>query len=165
MDNTSDTAPGPARPHAMARTVLLYLGLVGIPALGVAAILRAGRSITPPISVGGRWAIEADAAAATALPDLAKGADGSAPALVIVQSGVRLAMTLGPSGLATSTARLDGNRLTAALAKGGTAQLALDGTVTKASGSPRLTGELRRLDCSSCPGVDFSAERVAGPHG
>ena len=149
----------------MARTALLYLGLVGIPALGVAGILRAGRDITPPISVGGKWSIATDPVSASNVPDLAQATDGSAPTLVIVQSGVRLAVNLGDSGLATSTARLDGDRLIAALAHGESARLALDGRVTKDGATPRLVGNARRLDCDTCPAVPFTAERVTGPRG
>jgi hypothetical protein len=42
------------------RLILEYAVLVGIPLLGVAAILRLGQNVTAPPSIGGMWRIEAD---------------------------------------------------------------------------------------------------------
>lgn len=43
----------------MIRSVLLYLVLVGLPVVGVTAVLRAGRELKPPTSFGGSWRVEA----------------------------------------------------------------------------------------------------------
>lgn len=163
------TIPLPADSHPATRhwgrTALLYLGLVGLPAVGVAGIVRLGDTLTPPLSVGGRWTLAAAPAAVAAIPELANGADGGAPTLVIVQSGVRLAVNLGDAGPSTANATIEGNRLRAALARNGEPRLAIDGLVTKEGATPRLAGELRRGDCPTCPAVSFTAERVAGPRG
>lgn len=165
MNAASQATPERA-PRHWRRTAILYLGLVGLPALGVGVIIRTGRDLTPPISVGGRWAVSAAPAAGADIPELASppGTPGQHP-LVIVQSGVRLDVSLGEHGLATPTGHLDGDHLQATLATGGEAKVALSATVTRDGVERQLAGELRRVDCESCPPVPFTAARTAGPRG
>jgi hypothetical protein len=40
------------------KSFFLYLILVGLPVLGVSAVIRAGQEIEPPASFGGGWEIE-----------------------------------------------------------------------------------------------------------
>lgn len=165
MNAASQATPERA-PRHWRRTALLYLGLVGLPGLGVGLIIHAGRNLTPPISVGGRWTVSAAPAAAADIPELTTphGAPGQHP-LVIVQSGVRLDVSLGEAGLATTAGSLAGNRMQATLATGGEAKVALSATVTRDGVERQLAGELRRVDCESCPPVPFTAARTAGPRG
>ncbi len=165
MNATNQTSPGRA-PRHWRRTGLLYLGLVGLPGVGVGVIIQAGRDLTPPISVGGRWTVSAAPVAGADLPELTSppSAPGQHP-LVIVQSGVRLDVSLGENGLATTTGSLEGNRMQATLGAGGKAKVALSATVTRDGVGRQLAGELRRVDCESCPAVPFTAARAAGPRG
>ena len=77
----------PPLPRAL-RTAALYLALVGLPALGVAATLRVGSRIDAPPSVGGTWRV---------VPP-ADGCALAAGALEIHQSGARLEGRYVPAG-------------------------------------------------------------------
>lgn len=55
----------------MIRSVILYLVLVGLPAIGLSAVLNIGRQLVPPASFGGSWRVEAwpDSVCLDANPD------------------------------------------------------------------------------------------------
>jgi hypothetical protein len=73
----------------------VYLLLVGVPLLGVIAVLHLGRAITPTMSVGGRWRIDAQGQLAPALA-CATDSPGNEPVpMDISQSGRELSFVLG----------------------------------------------------------------------
>lgn len=171
---TSPTAP-PAPPrHGWVRSLVLYAGLVGLPSLGVAGIVRVGERITPPLSVGGRWDVTvaprspADAACAGPL------AGGTPTALVVAQSGGRVTVALGEPTQATGDGALAGVRLAATLAAApnGTVHadgcdastpLVLSASIDGDGSARRMTGELARPGCASCAPVPFHAARSVEP--
>ncbi|HYH79344.1 MAG TPA: hypothetical protein VEX86_06095 [Longimicrobium sp.] len=73
------------------KTLAIYAVLVGLPLLGLAAILRAGGRLHAPPPVTGEWRIEGAAVAA--------GTDTAVQALAISQSGVYLDVALGSLSL------------------------------------------------------------------
>lgn len=74
------------------KSVLLYLLLVGLPVLGVSAVLQAGRKLTPPVSFSGSWRVEAWPDSACLITD-----DPDTLQVVVEQSGpaVRIIFSRG----------------------------------------------------------------------
>lgn len=84
---------------AVFRAILHYAVLVGLPFLGVLAVMQVGAGITPPASIRGKWILNADLEAneGTACADHLAGFVEDA--LTIAQSGVFLEVHLpNPSG-------------------------------------------------------------------
>jgi len=76
------------------RFVLLYAALVGLPLLGILAILRAGQNLTPPRAVAGVWKIESSLSAPQAGACLAAWNESDRPQMVVSQSGPHLQVIL-----------------------------------------------------------------------
>ena len=70
-----------------------YVCLVGLPLLGLLGILRAGRHLTPPISVAGTWTLDADSSAVPVGHCTQLLANVLHGAVDISQSGDRLLLT------------------------------------------------------------------------
>ena len=147
------------------RSLLLYLLLVGIPAAGVAGILRAGAGLEAPASVGGQWTLDVVPPAADPRCELTSGA------LVISQSGVHLDAALRPSG-----ARLRGEmrgdtielvspvRADVTDGRGGcdaAAGVRLEAVADGADRPAALRGTLRFAGCAACAPLAFTATRQA----
>ena len=93
---THPSVEGPApRQARWLRSLALYAGLVGVPSLGVAGIIRVGERITPPMAVGGRWNVTFAADAAVAPGCFAVDAAAQPIPLTIVQSGTHVTSTIG----------------------------------------------------------------------
>lgn len=131
------------------KTVLLYLLLVGIPAYGVATIIRLGERIRPPLSVGGIWRLDAVSDAACAgrpLPDsLVATIDQSGPHL-----RVHLNRLANPLEGELTGSRFDVTDGTLRI----TAQLPLD------TGLHVLTGSIAGLTCAGGMPVPVTGQRV-----
>jgi hypothetical protein len=128
------------------RTMVLYVGLVGVPLAGLVGVLRAGVGLAAPPAIGGAWVVEVGAC-----PGLER--------LEIDQSGRFLRARAGG---AASDAQLDGARITATLrpAEGPCAgqTIALHGRFTE----DVLTGTLRSEACTCAPSAgprSFRARR------
>ncbi|PAP77102.1 hypothetical protein [Rubrivirga marina] len=78
----------PASGRRALRTAALYVVLVGVPALGVAATIHVGQNLEAPPSVGGAWAVAPDA----------EGCARAAGALVVEQSGPQIEAVYTPEG-------------------------------------------------------------------
>lgn len=90
------------------RSILVYLVLVGLPVLGVAAVLRAGRELRAAPFVGGRWRVEL-------LPDPACGVPSSDSAhLEIVQTGRRVELVVDGPAATRLHGQADGRTIRAA---------------------------------------------------
>src|SRR5215472_8504578 len=74
--------------------VFAYVCLVGLPLLGLLGILRAGRHLTPPISMAGTWTLDADFSAVPVGHCTQVLANVLHGAVDISQSGDRLLLTL-----------------------------------------------------------------------
>ena len=153
--------------HTSRNFVVAYILLVGLPLLGLAGVLRSGRSLTAPISVDGVWKIEADAARLAALScDKSVSAFSS---VAISQSGNSLVLTLNNPSKTTAAGTLDGKSLKAAIVPArdaasksgcqGDRPLMLAATVDPSTEPKSLTGLLSEDGCPSCAPVAFHAVR------
>jgi hypothetical protein len=149
--------------------VVAYILLVGLPLLGLAAVLRVGRSISPPISIDGNWRIEADASRLSTQPcgkTLSSFANGS---LGISQSGKTLVLTFDNASRTSAMGSLDGNVIKVSSvplrdsagdpACGGNQSPTLTATVDAKTEPKSLTGTLSVSGCASCAPVTFRAVR------
>ena len=169
--------PAPAGRSRAARTVLLYLVLVGLPLAGLLGILRVGRALTPPPPIGGEWVVET--ALPAGLPESCAARLRPAarqPALTLSQSGIYLSLTLrGEKGAATLDGRLREDSLFASAeprartASRGAECEALDGLRLDAAlqhspgGAARLNGTLAVPGCGGCAPARFTAVRASAP--
>lgn len=150
--------------------MLLYLALVGVPLLGLLGILRIGRGITPPASVGGVWGIETAPASAAPCPGLLPRSENAV--LRISQSGphvgiemvggeVRLRGEIRGSVLTASTLAPTGPERIPACSP--TAPLHLAATLHRGGGVDRLAGRIEAPGCPRCPALPFRATRRRAP--
>lgn len=152
-------APGTSgRPSAF-RTLALYTGLVGIPALGLVAVLNVGRQLHAPPSVGGAWLVGSVSGGAGECGTLSRGA-----AVAVSQSGVYVTVTLGggddPLSVAT---RLDGDSLTGTVPANAACPLLADArlmaTVDRTSTPHRLAARVVPADGRGAA-LGFTATRL-----
>lgn len=157
--------------------ITAYLLMVGIPLLGLVGILRVGSHLTAPLSVGGRWNVEADFKSLASSPCGAVLASAEQPRLRIVQSGRDLILTLNNGLRTTVPATLDGSTLTTGTASpdavqrvaavipgcSGPESIYLDGTVSRQGSQEFLTGQVILKTCPECAPVQFYAVRMVPP--
>src|SRR5437660_12104382 len=100
--------------HTNRNFVIAYILLVGLPLLGLAGVLKSGRSLNAPFSVDGAWKIDAGAINASAAPcgDFLSSVSNSP--VSISQSGTSLVINLG--GGKTTTGTLAGKTIKAQFA-------------------------------------------------
>lgn len=154
------------------KLLIVYLCLVGIPLLGLLAILRAGERLTPPTSLGGSWKLEADftSLASQACRDLLFGI--KQPFLIISQSGPSIALTLNNSErtilpgtvengslFAGSTPANDDGPISADCVDPHAIRVRAE--IAKEAGHRILIGTLTIAGCEPCVPVPFRAERVS----
>lgn len=97
---------GGYHPPPVVRHAFIYFVLVGLPLLGVLAILHYGSSLTPVPSVGGQWHLQHDAEVGRRRLERLLSDD---PALVIVQSGPHLDVQPADPRQSHGRGRLDGD--------------------------------------------------------
>lgn len=149
------------------RLILLYLFLVGMPILGVLAILRLGENLTPPVSVGGAWNIEISSQTGDNLACSNPLMSSQQPILTISQSGPRLLLIfndparttlIGEIHEATITARTPGHGANATADE--TARLYLEARVDRQTEPDRLQGTFAfSSQCSLQTMMSFTALR------
>jgi hypothetical protein len=158
--------------HRSRNFVVAYILLVGLPLLGLAGVLRSGRSLTAPISVDGVWKIEADAGRLATLA-CDKSLSFSSSSVVISQSGKSLVLTFNNASKTVSSGVLEGKNLKASVvlerdpsSKSGcgddqalTLTLTLTARVDPKSEPRSMTGLLSVNACTSCVPVEFHAVR------
>jgi hypothetical protein len=168
-DNASLDKVEPAR---MSRTnrnfAFAYTFLVILPLVGLAGILKTGRSLTAPVSIDGIWNLHVDSAQLNSLPCGQTLAAIPDQAISISQSGRSFVLSLpgGPKVIGSGT--LDGTTLHASLTPppkssgsgcDGGYQLSLLATVDRQADSRSLAGTLSVTNCPTCASVGFQAER------
>jgi len=152
------------------KLIVAYLILVGLPLLALLAILRGGERLTPPVSVGGAWNIDADfsALASTACKNLMLGV--KQPLLSISQSGPSLALTFNNSQRTTLAGTINDTKLSTepehsdASTVGNCVDpraIRVVAQVAKQAGQRILTGTLSLMDCAECAPIRFRATRQA----
>lgn len=147
--------------------IIAYILLVGLPLLGLAGALRAGRALAAPVSIDGTWNVDADSihtrgeACKKALSSV------SIPGFVISQSGKSLTLTLGNSAKTSGDGILEGNHLKAPLgmtdasaASCAAGQPLLLTAVVDPKSEPRSLSAVVSVDgCASCAATEFHAIR------
>lgn len=157
---------------------LAYLGLVGIPVLVVAGVLRAGEGLTAPASVKGEWLLQFDSRTLEPGGCVPSFARQSKPSLMITQSGTHLLLRLGDEQKTVAAGVLEGAVLSSREVLVGLdvhrgnpactvspARLALHAMLDRDSVPHRLRGEITNLDCQSCAAIPFQATRSLGQTG
>jgi hypothetical protein len=159
-----------AIPHPNRNFVIAYILLVGLPLLGLAGVLRSGRSLKAPFSVDGAWNVDAGAGHATAAPCEAFLSSVFNSQVSISQSGTSLVIGLAGK---TTTGTLSWRTIQAQFsgADNPTATDCSDrGLVLSAALDPlaeprTLSGRLSFEGCASCAPVEFHAVRQPRPAG
>jgi hypothetical protein len=126
-----------------------YLLMVGVPVLGLLGILRAGRGLSAPPSVGGEWALSADPTVNCANPP---GSLQRQLAWSISQSGTQALITLADGHATTLEATIDGATLTskspmgsiAATIAGSLDQRTIEGKITLVGCAPAAFRAVRQ---------------------
>jgi hypothetical protein len=157
------------------KLIIAYICLVGMPLLGLLGILRAGQQLTPPVSVGGAWSLEANfgALGSGSCTDLLTSV--SQPFLSIYQSGANLVFTLNNpqktalpgtiQGAELTMSRDDAPVSTATGACTNPQSIQLNGTVGNQGGQRVLKGILTIQGCAACQPILFRAVRQSGKGG
>jgi len=151
------------------KLIFAYILLVGIPLLGLLAILRAGERLTPPRYLGGAWTLEADF---TSLANQACRNLFSSlrqPFLSISQSGPALDLTLNNSQRTTLPGTLENSSLTVGVGRraspsaGGNCldpqAIWLRAEIAQQAGQRILIGTLGVAGCPGCSPIPFRAQR------
>jgi hypothetical protein len=155
--------------HPNRNFALAYILLVGLPIVGLVAVLRTGRTLKAPISVDGAWQLQADPVRLAALP-CGKALTDVDSALVISQSGSNFTLNISNVPKSRGFGVLGGRNLTASLTPGeewsaqtscAGNELALTATIDPNTAPHALTGTLSVKNCPSCDAVEFRATRQA----
>jgi hypothetical protein len=150
--------------------VFAYAFLVILPLVGLAGILKSGRSLTAPVSIDGLWILQVDPAQLDALPCGKVLAAIPEKAIVISQSGKSFVLSFPGGPKATASGTLDGTTLRATLSSPesssetsclGARQLSVLATVARRADASFLQGTLSVPNCLTCTSAGFHAERQA----
>lgn len=95
------------------KTVIEYLIMVGLPLIGVFALLQVGEQLTPPISVGGEWHLETESETVDQTSCWQLFTWPAQPAINISQSGLFLQQTLNDASQTVFSGELVGTAITA----------------------------------------------------
>jgi hypothetical protein len=162
-------------PASMSRSnrifVFAYALLVILPLVGLAGILKSGRSLTAPVSIDGVWLFQVDSAQLDSLPCGRVLATIPDKMIAISQSGRSFVISSHGGPRVTGSGTLDGSKLRASFIPppessfgsdcGGGRQLSLLATVDRKADSTSLVGTLWVTHCSTCASMAFRAERQA----
>lgn len=152
------------------KLVLAYVFLVGLPLLGLLGILRAGQHLSPPISVGGVWNLEADFSPLASAPCRQLLASVNQPFLSIAQSGTNLVFSLNtpqrtalPGTIQGTTLTMGSERARATEGANGNCgdpqTIYLKAVINRQGEERLLTGILGINGCEECVPVSFRAVR------
>lgn len=151
------------------KTAALYLFLVGVPLLGLFAVLRTGERLVPPHSVGGAWVLEDPSLSVTEHPCIRLEFDVERPALTIAQSGPRVVLTFNNTIYTVFIGQLRDSAITAR-----PQPLALDGpcadltlqlqpSAPTPDGRPRFAGSIHTPGCADCEPIPMAIRRRLTP--
>lgn len=145
-----------------------YLILVALPVLVFVGVLRSGRTLVAPVSVGGLWRIQANGENVVVLPcgEPLVVADSN---FTILQSGKNFTLNFDRSVMSSTSGTVEGTIIRATIlpaakwAKGTRCDLArvltLTATVDSRVNAHFLAGVLSVGDCPACALVHFRAVR------
>ena len=150
------------------RFLIAYLLLVGLPLLGLAGVLRAGHTLTAPLSADGEWKWAIDSGDVGFQPCAKAIASLRDSAMVISQSGREFVMNFDGGSGARGSGTIDGTALQAAISlpQSGEAECGSKGMIALAATidphEPRsMQGTFSIDGCSSCTPVKYHAIKQA----
>jgi len=140
--------------------IIAYILLVGLPLLGLAGVLKAGHTLSAPISVDGAWTLQTDTAMLCG-----QGLQNSV--LTISQSGKDLVVGLEGGLKTTGTGTLTGATMDATLPLtevaadhcGSDPVLALNAAIDSKAQPKTMLGTISVKGCTSCTEVSYRAVR------
>jgi hypothetical protein len=152
------------------KLIVAYLLLVGAPLLGLLGILRSGRHLSAPVSVGGTWNLEEDLTPLAGSGCKEAFANISQPFFAISQSGSRLTLTLNNPEQTTLPGTILQNTLTVGTDPAKSADegshrcrhpqdIHLQAEINLQGQQRELTGTLSVAGCPDCPALPFRAVR------
>ena len=149
--------------------VITYLLLVALPLVVLAEVLRSGRTLAAPVSVGGLWKVQITSDKVFPLP-CGKSISGAETDFTIMQSGKSFTLIFANSTLFSSSGVVEGSAVTARIvpspewAKAAGCNegrsLALIATVDSKVNARFLSGTLSLNDCPACVPLQFYAIRA-----
>jgi hypothetical protein len=155
--------------------IIAYVLLVGLPIVGLAAVLKSGRALTAPLSVDGIWKLQADPAQLSHLTCGGLVAVANDTTLAVSQSGKNFSFTLASLPQATGAGTLEGTTFKASLTSSGARHnesdclsvhdLALEATIDPNASPKAMIGMLSLSDCPSCGSARFHAVKQTPPAG
>lgn len=143
------------------RFAIAYAFLVGVPLLGLMAILKVGCEATAPIALGGAWDVQVDLRALEGSQCAPLPTSGQ-PVLSISQSGKHLAIALdrmqgnGSVENAQVNATLSSGDVSCGMREG---RVQLLGDVGRSAGDEQITGIIETSGCVDCAKLSFLATR------
>jgi len=152
--------------------IIAYVILVGLPIVGLAGVLKSGRTLTAPISVDGLWKVQVDPAQLAALPCGRSLAFMQGATIAISQSGTNFTLTLDSSPKSMGSGAVEGTTLKAAFASSAPwsseidcsgRELSLDGAVDLKTNPRTMAGTISLNDCASCVPAQFHAVKQVPP--
>jgi hypothetical protein len=145
-----------------------YLLLVVLPLVVLTGVLRSGRTLAAPVSVGGLWVIQANADKVFALP-CGKSLAAADANFTILQSGKNFSLNFANSTMSSMSGVVEGSAISANImpvpgwAKTAGCNegrsLTLTATVNSNVNAHILSGTLLLNDCPPCIPVQFQALR------
>jgi hypothetical protein len=137
---------------------MLYAAFVGVPLLGLLGVLRAGRGLEAPQSVGGSWKLDSGGRLAGAIA-CGQAEDEDPITLRIGQSGPHIRLELHDTKNYLFTGKLDGKSVTAETPSSGkdSSPMRIHADVDPANHPPTLAGTLDVDRCNKQ--VPFRAVR------
>ena len=156
--------------HTSRNFVVAYVLLVGLPLLGLAGVLRTGRTLHAPISVDGIWKVESGSSHLAAQPCDQVLSSFLNTSAVISQSGKNLVITFNNASKTVAFGVLEGKSLKSSILSArdssrapgcGDQTLTLTATVDPTTEPKSLSGQLAVNNCQSCTPLEFHAARQA----
>lgn len=153
--------------HTNRNFVIAYILLVGLPLVGLAGVLKTGRTIKAPVSIDGTWKIDSTSPRAGGQFCEKAIAALSTSSFAISQSGKTLTVTLHNPAKTSGQGFLEDTNLGAALATTDSSIsdcpagqiLILTASIAPNTNPRSMTGSLSVKDCPSCAGIEFHAVR------
>jgi hypothetical protein len=151
--------------HSNRNFVFAYMLLVALPLFGLAGILRSGRKLSAPISIGGVWKINTSPDQLAAFPCRQLLAENAT--FTISQSGRAFTLSLSNPASSATAGAIDGNTINATLIPAAVGAqdagcgepLSLTAIVDSKAKPRSFEGALRAENCSGCAALEFRGIR------
>jgi len=154
--------------HTNRNFAVAYVLLVALPLLCLAGVLRSGRNLSAPTSVGGLWKVRADTARLALLP-CGKSIGASDASFTVSQSGRNFTLNWANVMTSSASGTIEGTTIRANIVPsgvwaketgcGGGRVLSLTATANSPVNPQSLDGVLSVNDCPACTPVHIQAVR------